>query len=407
MPVGPVGEFGGGIGGGSGGGGSGVSSVTALDTSLAITPTPGGFTATAGTIDEIIAAHTQGAIGTLISQLNGATTRTSSASAVAGEQTVLTGSTASQTLTLPASTAQASSPNLITNLSTQIWTIAAGAGTTQNRFGATASCNLVPGSFIEYILIGTVWYMIRYSLAPPQTFLTGTPTWTPSGTGNAIFAALVVGGGGGGGTPSGAAGGGGGGGGEVLPWYLLGNVTAGQMVTIGAGGTATNAGNQTSIGALVIAAPGLSAGATASGGRGGDNTVGITATEGARTSVGQVGGSGGGIGVAATAGSAGGGGYGRYGAGGGAGGGLNGVGGNGGGSAGSAGGTAATNAGGGGGAPGGTTTSAANGSGTTGGVGVGAGANTGGGGGGGGAGSVTDSAGGPGGSGIAIVFQVA
>jgi hypothetical protein len=344
------------------------------------------------------------AVVTLIGQLNGATTRNVSASAVAGEQTVLTGSTASQTLTLPASTAQVSSPNLVMNTSTQVWTIAAGAGTTVNRNGATGSFNLVPGTFIELILIGTVWYMIRWSLAPPQVF-NASGTWVPSGTGDAIFTCLGVGTGGGG-TAAGSSTtpGCGGGGGEVLKDWYLGNVTANQTITIAAAAAAGVGGGTCSIGALVVVAGG-GAGNSAfgAGGAGGDQTGGAVGAAAGWKNVG----SGGGGSVAATAGTIGAAGYGRYGMGGGGGGGLNTAGGSGGGSVAiGTGGAGVTNAGGGGGG-GGNASGGGAGSGTTGGAGAAGGANTGGGGGGGGAGSVTQGGGGVSGTGKFIIYQVA
>ena len=242
------------------GNGTAISAATAgtdyLAGPLSGDVTTSGEVATVGAVQGV--ALTAGE-ATLVSQLNGATTRAASASAVAGEQTILTGSTASQTLTLPASTAQASSPNLIVNNASVPWTIAFGSGTTGNRYGVAGSFSLVPGTYVEFFLIGTVWYMGRYSLAPPQIFTAGG-TWVPSGTGNAIFACLLVGGGAGGrnGT-TGTTGGSGGGGGAVLNDYYLGNVTASQTITIGAVGSANSAGNPSSVGALLTAHGGVSA----------------------------------------------------------------------------------------------------------------------------------------------------
>jgi hypothetical protein len=339
------------------------------------------------------------AVVTLIGQLNGATTRSASASAVAGEQTVLTGTTASQTLTMPSSSTQVSTPNLVMNNSTQVWTIAAGSGTTMNRNGATGSFNLVPGTFIELILIGTVWYMIRYSLAPPQVF-SANGTWVPSGTGDAIFDAFVVGGGAGGGAGSTTFGGGGGGAGEVLFDFYLGNVTANQTVTVAASVAAATAGNTTSIGSLVTAkggGAGFSGAISGIGGSGGDGSP--VTTSGTGTS-----GNGGGGGASTSGtGSRGGAGSSRYGGGGGGGGGpTSGPGGAGGTSAGGTGGTGTTTGGGGGGGGGGS--NGTNGSSGVGGAGGAGGANTGGGGGGGGSGT-TPGAGAGGASGYTIIYQ--
>jgi hypothetical protein len=377
-----------------------VGSVTAADSTITV-----GGTATAPTIarpaitgDANISAGSnastvvavQGvaltaAEATLVSQLNGATTRSASATAVAGEQTVLTGSTASQTLTLPGSSTQVSSPNLIVNNSTQVWTIAFTAGTTGSRFGTAGSFNLVPGTFVEFYLIGTVWYMARYSLAPPQVF-NASGTWVPSGTGNAIFDAFVVGGGSAGNNGGATGGGNGGGGGEVLLDAYLGNVTASQTITIGAGGATTGAtGAATSIGALVTAAGGS-----------------ILTADGNGSFVQGVNGVGGDGGAASSAGTRGGPGLSRFGPGGGGGGGTNASGGAGGSSAGGSAGGGVAGAGGGGGGGGGGNATA--GSGTTGGTGGAGAANTGGGGGAGGGGA-TNGPFGVGGSGKAIIRQ--
>jgi hypothetical protein len=99
---------------------------------------------------------------TLVSQLNGSTTRSATATLIAGEETVFTGSTAAQTLTLPASTAQASSLNTIANTSSVSVTIAAGAGTTLNVGGVAGSVVLSAGFSIEFALIGTVWYALNF-----------------------------------------------------------------------------------------------------------------------------------------------------------------------------------------------------------------------------------------------------
>jgi hypothetical protein len=240
-------------------------------------------------------------------------------------------------------------------------------------------------------------------LATPQIF-TATGTWTPGPNGAQLFAALVVGAGGGGAAATVNIPGGGGGGGEVLPFFYLGNVTAAQTVTIGAGGAANAAGGGTSIGALVTAAGGaaaLSGLAQGFGGPGGDNSGGGQAIAGVQATWNS-----GGAGALPTAiGTYGGPGIQRKGAGGGSGGGTNQAGGFGGGSGGGAPGTGVTNAGGGGG--GGLGGNGTNGVGTTGGTGGTAPANSGGGGGGGGRGTVTGGPGGSGGSGYVVIYQVA
>lgn len=239
-------------------------------------------------------------------------------------------------------------------------------------------------------------------LASPAVFLSGG-TWTPSTSGNQIFAATVVGAGGGGTAAATTTPGGGAGGGEVLQYTYLGHVTSAQTITIGAG-TSGSLGGNTSIGSLVTAHGG-NAGSGANGGNDGSRGQGTTATDVAN-GIFPTGG-GGGAATANANGQTGGPGYGnQLGGGGGAGSGegASHVGGNGGGGNGGNGATSVTSAGGGGG--GGNGNNGTNGSGTTGGLGGNGATNTGGGGGGGGAGT-TGAGASTGGSGLVIIYQVA
>ena len=323
----------------------------------------------------------------------GVVSRSASASAGAGEQSLLTGSTASQTLTLPGLAAATSSlPNAIYNNSTVVWSIVTGAFTSILRGTATGGCYLCPGSYIEFILIGTVWYMVRYSLAPPQVFTSGG-TWVLFGHGQCHLQLPSRRGRGRGRAGVTGTGGPGGGGGEVLKDFYLGNVTANQTITIAAQVASAAAGNTSSIGSLVTAAGAPSF-------IGGDNT-----SPSLTTNVPSSSGAGGQGYATNVTGGRGGPGFTRYGAGGGGGGGpTSATGGAGGGSAGSAGGTGAALGGGGGGAPGGS--AGGNGSAGQGGTGADAAANIGGGGGGGGAGTA-GGAGGKGGTGYCVIYQVA
>lgn len=120
--------------------------------------------------------------GTLVSQLNNATTRNTSslpASALAGEETVLTGSTASTTLTLPASTAQNSAINTVLNLASVSVTIAPGAGTTLNYLGTVGNITAAANTGYQMVLVGAVWYVIGFVGA---TGATGTAGGDLSGT---------------------------------------------------------------------------------------------------------------------------------------------------------------------------------------------------------------------------------
>jgi hypothetical protein len=111
---------------------------------------------------------------TLMAQNNGGTTRSASATVVAGEQTVFTGSTAAQTLTLPA-TPQVSTVNEITNIASVSVTFAAGAGNTINNLGTVGSITVAANTGYSLVFIGTVWYVFA------TVGLGGAPTGSASG----------------------------------------------------------------------------------------------------------------------------------------------------------------------------------------------------------------------------------
>lgn len=94
----------------------------------------------------------------LVSDLNNATTRSAGATIFPGEETIFTGSTASQTLTLPVS-APNSTVNTITNAATVSVTLAPGAGSTLNNFGTTGNVVIPSGYSFAVVYIGTVWYV--------------------------------------------------------------------------------------------------------------------------------------------------------------------------------------------------------------------------------------------------------
>ena len=121
----------------------------------------------AATVGKINGVAITAAQATLLSQLNNATTRSATATLLAGEETIFTGSTATQTLTLPGSTAQASTINTITNLASVTVSVAQGSGTTLNYNNVTTSpIVLAVGQSITFILIGAVWYATNNDMLP-------------------------------------------------------------------------------------------------------------------------------------------------------------------------------------------------------------------------------------------------
>lgn len=99
---------------------------------------------------------------TVLSQMTNGTTRNTStlpATAAAGEETVLTGSTGSKTLTLP-TTPTGSTINTVVNLSSVSVTVAAGGADTINNYGTVGSITLVANGSVQLVYIGTVWYVV-------------------------------------------------------------------------------------------------------------------------------------------------------------------------------------------------------------------------------------------------------
>ena len=98
------------------------------------------------------------AAANLVSGLNNATARTATATLLAGEETIFSGSTAAQTLTLPASP-PASSINTLTNSATVSVTLAPGAGATLSNFGTSGNITIPAGYTFAVVYIGTTWYV--------------------------------------------------------------------------------------------------------------------------------------------------------------------------------------------------------------------------------------------------------
>lgn len=165
---------------------------------------------------------------TLLSQTNGSTTRSATATLVAGEETVFTGSTASQTLTFPV-TPQVSSINSVTNISSVTVTLAAGAGNTINNNGVVGSITVPVGGTYTLVFIGTVWYVTNGdqlgSTGSGNTVLATSPTLTTPalGTPSALVGTNITG--------TGAS-------------FTAGNVTTNANLT----GDVTSSGNATTIG---------------------------------------------------------------------------------------------------------------------------------------------------------------
>ncbi len=140
---------------------------------------------------------------TLLSQLNGAGTLAASGTLAAGAYTELTGTTASQTATLPASTAQGSSVNAVQNNSSQVWTIAAGASTTLNYNGTVGSFLLAPNCSIVVVLIGAVWVIVDYSgIGQQAAFNAVTASFASAAMTASTWSAVGTGAGGTGTAPS-------------------------------------------------------------------------------------------------------------------------------------------------------------------------------------------------------------
>jgi hypothetical protein len=145
----------------------------------------------------------------LVADLNNATARTATATLLPGEETIYSGSTASQTLTLPA-TPPSSSVNTVTNAASVSVTLAPGSGATLSNFGTSGNITIPAGYTFAVVYIGTTWYV---QSAGPSDFAksnalaianggTGTSTGAPQndvfagpssgGTGAPSFRALVA-----------------------------------------------------------------------------------------------------------------------------------------------------------------------------------------------------------------------
>jgi hypothetical protein len=119
---------------------------------------------------------------TLVSDLNNASVRSATATLLPGEETVYTGSTAGQTLTLPAAP-PSSSINTVTNAATVSVTVAPGAGATLSNFGTIGNIVIPAGYAFSINYIGTTWYVTQ---AGPSDFAKTNVLSIPNGgTGSA------------------------------------------------------------------------------------------------------------------------------------------------------------------------------------------------------------------------------
>lgn len=136
-----------------------------------------GGTGAAPTVVRIQGVAVTSAQATLVSDLNNATARTATATLLAGEETIFSGSTASQTLTLPASP-PSSAVNTITNAASVSVTLAPGAGATLSNFGTTGNITIPAGYTFAVVYIGTTWYV---QSAGPSDFAKSSALGVPSG----------------------------------------------------------------------------------------------------------------------------------------------------------------------------------------------------------------------------------
>lgn len=84
--------------------------------------------------------------------------RTTSATVLAGETTVFSGSTAAQTMTLPVNEPP-NTMNIVINVATVAVSLAAGAGDTINNFGTVGTLSIPAQTMAQVVFNGTVWYV--------------------------------------------------------------------------------------------------------------------------------------------------------------------------------------------------------------------------------------------------------
>jgi hypothetical protein len=149
----------------------------------------GDVTGTQGatTVGKVQGVAITSAEATLVSDLNNATARTATATLLPGEETVFTGSTTGQTLTLPASP-PGSSINTVTNAASVSVTLAPGSGATLSNFGTSGNIAIPAGYTFAVVYIGTTWYV---QSAGPSDFAKNNALAIANGGTGAITAAAA------------------------------------------------------------------------------------------------------------------------------------------------------------------------------------------------------------------------
>jgi hypothetical protein len=124
----------------------------------------------------------------LVADLNNATSRSATATLLPGEETIFTGSTAAQTLTLPA-TPPSSSLNTVTNTASVSVTLAPGAGAALSNFGTSGNVVIPAGYVFAVVYIGTTWYV--QSAGPSDFAINNALAIANGGTGKTTQQAAI------------------------------------------------------------------------------------------------------------------------------------------------------------------------------------------------------------------------
>jgi len=141
--------------------GSDVSAISCSTFSLA---PAGPIPVSQGGTGAITAAAALAALGGSPTIWTTRNTSTLPVSAAPSEGTILTGSTAGGTLTLPTTTLGA--PNVVQNSSAVSVTVAAPGGTTLSNNGVTGSVVVDAYTSWSFALVGSVWYVVNTTVAP-------------------------------------------------------------------------------------------------------------------------------------------------------------------------------------------------------------------------------------------------